>query len=258
MAVRQTAARWYHCRVMHRRLHPVTRRFVYRIGSMLVDIDQLASITHRLRLLSHNRFNLFSIHDRDHGPRDGSPLRPWVDACLMRQGIDLAGGVVTLLAMPRVLGFTFNPLSLYFCHHQNGELRAIIAQVRNTFGEQHCYVLHAADHALPTPVDAEKTKIFHVSPFFPRDLRYRFRIAPPVPERVDIAIELWDNERKLLVATQRGDGMPLTDAVLLRSWLRMPLMTLGVVLGIHWQALRLWLAGLPVFSKPEPPRTEVS
>lgn len=248
----------YHSRVMHKRLRPFGHRFSYRVFSLWLDLDALDETADRLRLLSHNRFNLFGFHNRDHGPRDGSPLRPWVDGVLAEAGIDLGGGSVHLLCFPRILGYVFNPLSLYFCRDATGRLAAVLYQVGNTFGEQHCYLLPVSpDRPATAPIVQGCAKKFHVSPFIGMDAHYAFRLTEP-DERLSILIRETVPEGPLLVATMIGRRAPLTDGALLRAFVARPLMTLKVITAIHWQALRLWRKGATFHRRPPPPRDTVT
>jgi DUF1365 family protein len=247
--------RVYFTRVMHRRLFPVAYRFVYRVFSLLLDLDALDRLG--TRLLSVGRFNLLSFHPRDHGPRDGSPLRRWAERILAERGITLDGGRILLLCMPRILGYGFNPLSLWYCHHRDGRLRAILAEVNNTFGEHHVYLLADAGRPIDWPLRQESVKCFHVSPLIGMEARYQFRLSEP-GDRLAVLIREYQDDRLMLVATQTGPGEPLTDRALLRALARSPLMTFKVMAAIHWQALKIWLRGAKFFPKPEPPRHEVT
>lgn len=228
-------------RVMHRRLRPFVHHFVYRVFSLCVDIDELPALGRRLRLFSHNRLNLFAFHDRDHGPCDGTPLRPWVETLVRRAGIELAGGRVRLLCFPRILGYAFNPLAVWFCHRADGALAAVVYEVRNTFGERHSYVLPVAPAAGET-LRQGCPKRFYVSPFLAVSGRYAFRLAEP-GERLSMAIRLRDAGGDLLLASHTGARAPLDDRTLLRAFFGYPLMTLKVIAAIHWEALRLWRKG---------------
>lgn len=235
-------------RVMHSRLRPFRHRFDYRVYSLLLDLDGLDRLP---RLLRHNRFGLLSIDDRDHGRRDGSPLRPWVEEELARRGIDLGGGPVRMLCFPRVLGYAFNPLTIYFCHRADGRLAAMLYEVRNTFGDQHVYVC-PADSGDGGPVTHAQAKEFHVSPFIGMQGEYRFRLSVP-DERLSILIRQSDPGGELLLATHTGHRVPLTDGALLKAFLTHPLLTLKVIGAIHWEALRLWRKGAVFHRRPDPP-----
>ncbi len=243
--------------VMHRRLFPMRYRFTYRVFSLLLDLEQLPALHRGLRLFSHNRFNLFSFHDRDHGPRNGTALRPWIDAVLAAQGIDLAGGTVRLLCFPRVLGYVFNPLSVWYCQHADGELRAVLCEVNNTFGEGHSYLLHASGAPLDCPVRGHKPKVLHVSPFIAMDAHYQFRLAKPASS-LSVLIHEYQHDELMLVATLTGRLQPLTDGRLGAAFVRYPLLTLKVMAMIHWQALKIWWRGGRFHPKPAPPETEVT
>lgn len=253
----EAAAVIYTGTVMHRRVAPYRYRFSYPVFSLLLDIDRLENTAGRSRLFSHNRFNLFAIHDRDHGPGDGSPLRPWLEGHLRRHGIELDGGRIQLLCFPRLLGYAFNPLCLWYCWHRDGVLRAVLCQVSNTFGERHGYLLHADGQELDWPVRAGHEKCFHVSPFLPMGLDYRFRLSRP-GSRLGIVIHCLESGYLKMAAAQVARAEPFSDRSLLRDFLRMPLMTFKVLAMIHWQALRLFLRRAPLFHKPEPPTKEVT
>lgn len=243
----------YRGEVMHRRLKPFGHRFVYRVFSVLVDIDAPP----RLALFSHNRFNLFSFHDRDHGQRDGSALRPWIEALLARNGVDVAGGRIMLHCFPRVLGYVFNPLSLYWCWDRTGRLAAVLCEVKNTFGQQHCYLLKVDAHAPGAPIRASRDKVFYVSPFIDMNCRYHFKLHAP-DQRLRIAIRQTDPGGDLLVATHIGRRVALTNTALLGAFCSVPLVTLKVVAGIHWEAVKLWWKGGRLHPRPAPPVGEVS
>jgi DUF1365 family protein len=246
-----TSADLYVARVMHRRLVPPLHRFVYRLFYLLIDVDRIDQTSRHLKLFSHDRFNLIALHERDYA--DGAPsLRAFAEARLQRGGVELDGGRIRLLTLPRLLGFAFNPLSLWFCEHRDGSLRAILADVRNTFGERHCYLLASAGAPIAYDDPREKEKCFHVSPFLDLDGRYRFTIAEPA-ERLRVAIHETREGTPILDATLAGERRALTDAEILRQVLAMPWMTLKVVAGIHWEALKLWLRGARFHGKPAPP-----
>lgn len=243
--------------VMHRRLGRPAYRFNYPVFSLLVDIDRLDDLARRLRWLSVDRWNLLSIRRRDHGPRDGNEWRPWAEARLAEVGIALQGGRVRLLSFPRLLGYGFNPISLWYCEHLDGRLRAVIVEVNNTFGDHHCYVLHDGGRPMCWPVRGVADKQLHVSPLIDMACRYHFRLAEP-GDRLSVFIHQYRADRLLLAASQSGEARPLDDRNLLRAVLRTPLMTLKVIAAIHWQALRIWLAGARFHRRNSPPPQEAS
>ena len=246
----------YRGRVMHHRLRPYRRRFTYAVFSLCLDIDRIGDWHRRLRLFSHNRFNLFSFHDRDHGPRDGSPLRPWLDGVLADVGLSQAGHRVSLLCYPRILGYVFNPLSVYFCHDTDDRLAAVVYEVKNTFGDQHCYVLPAESDARGQVHHGCEKRMF-VSPFIGMQARYRFSLQPP-GERLSVVIKESVPEGPQLVASLSGTRETLDDGALARMFLRYPLMTLKVIAGIHWEALFTWLRGATYHAPLPPPDTDVT
>jgi uncharacterized protein len=244
------AASLYFGEVMHARLKPMGHRFSYRVMSLLIDLDRLDEADRVSPLFGVNRAALYSFHEADHGRRDGASLRTHAQACAAEHGIDLTGGKVLLLCYPRLLGFTFNPLSVYFCHRAGGELALIIYEVRNTFGDIHSYVLPVKPgEAGPAGIRQQQDKQFYVSPFVEMAMRYHFRILPPA-ETVRLRILETDREGPLLAATFNGRRRALTTAALLRSFVTLPLVTLKIVAAIHWEALRLWLKGARLVPRP--------
>ncbi len=245
------AAALYFGDVMHARLKPMGHRFAYRVMSLLIDLDRLREADRQSSLFGVNRAALYSFHEADHGPRDGSPLRDYVQACAVAHGIDLAGGKVLLLCYPRLFGFTFNPLSVYFCYRADGTLALVIYEVRNTFGEIHSYVLPVKDGELSAAgLRQEQDKLFYVSPFVDMAMRYYFRVLPP-GESVRVRILETDREGPLLSATFSGRRRALTNAALLRAFFALPMVTLKIIGAIHWEALRLWLKGAQLVPRPD-------
>ena len=152
----------YEGRVMHRRLRPFSHRFDYRVFSLYLDLEELGSLDRKLPFFGHNRFQLFSFHNKDHGGRDGQPLKPWIEGELTKAGIDLDGGKVMLHCFPRILGYVFNPLSTWFCYHSDGRLLAVLYEVRNTFGDKHGYLIPVKDHEAGKPIvqSCDKTALY--------------------------------------------------------------------------------------------------
>ena len=238
------AASLYVGEVMHARLKPIGHRFSYRVMSLLIDLDRLDAADRQTPLFGVNRAALYSFGEADHGNRDGSPLRSWAQRCAAEHGIDLSGGRVLLLCYPRLLGYTFNPLSVYFCYRANGELALLIYEVRNTFGEIHPYVLPVGpDEISEAGVRQQQEKLFTVSPFIEMAMRYHFRVLPP-KDSVRLRILETDREGPLLSATFNGHRRTLNTAELLRAFFAFPLVTLKIVAAIHWEALRLWVKGV--------------
>lgn len=230
--------------IMHHRIRPKRHRFVYRLATLLIDIDRLVDIDRRLWLFSAGHLNLFSFHNKDHGPRNGSALRPWVEAKLKTAGLDVPPAQILLLAMPKFLGYTFNPLSIYYCYDDKKRLFAIIHEVKNTFGEQHAYVLAVP----PQPTKSGRyhqscDKNFYVSPFIEAKANYRFSLNDPGND-LDVRISEYVEAGALLVATMQGKRRPLTDRQLLIQALIYPFSPQMVMASIHYQALKLWLKGI--------------
>ncbi len=234
----------YQGHVMHMRMTPFAHKFRYRVFSLLLDIDRLEETISPLRMLTLDRFGLLAFFRRDHGARDGSDLRPWVEDQLSEAGRPKPARI-WLLSFPRIFGYTFNPLSVYFCMDGEDRLDSIVYEVKNTFGDQHPYVVSAA----PDPdglARHDQAKGFFVSPFIGMEQQYRFSIRPPL-ERLAVKIRQHDSasgpDAPWLIATQNGERRPLTDGQLLRQWVLHPLMTIKVFSAIHWQALKLWWKG---------------
>lgn len=240
--------------VVHQRFSPVRHVLRYRVFSLLVDLDRVAETARRLRLFAYNGAAPLSLHDRDHGPGDGTPLVAWVRAELAAAGLaEEAEGPVRLLCYPRLWGYAFNPLSVYWCHRRDGSLAAVLHEVSNTFGQRHVYLIPVPRGAQDAAglVRQRAAKGFHVSPFLDMDLTYRFTLRPP-GERVGIVIDEHEADgMRLLHAAFTGRRRPLSDAAMARALAASPLMTAKVIAGIHWEALRLWRKGLAV--RPRPP-----
>jgi DUF1365 family protein len=247
------AAALYVGDVMHARMKPMGHRFNYRVMSLLIDLDRLAEADTITPLFGVNRRALYSFHENDHGNRDGSSLRAYVQASAAAEGVDLSGGRVLLLTYPRLLGYTFNPLSVYFGYRADGSLALAIYEVRNTFGDIHSYVLPVKPGDIsPAGIRQQQDKLFYVSPFIEMAMRYHFRIVPP-GDTVRLRILETDADGPLLAATFSGTQRPLSTASLLRSFLSLPLLTLKVIAAIHWEALRLWIKGAKLVPRPPAP-----
>ncbi len=249
--------------VRHERLRPARNAFSYGVFTLLLPLRSLGSAPLATRLCSRNRFNLLSFHDRDHG--DGqTPLLRWIDELLADEGIRDADGEIWLQTFPRVLGYVFNPVSFWYCHRSDGSLRAIVCEVNNTFGERHFYLLDQG-RTLRWGELLSARKVFHVSPFCDVEGGYRFRFMRTTQERggqeverTVARIDYHDDHGALLLTSVSGVLRPLNDAAALLACVRHPLMTFGVIVRIHWQALRLFIKRVPFFSKPLPPSKALS
>jgi DUF1365 family protein len=238
--------------VGHSRTRPAKHSLRYGVFMLLLDLDEAPTIAKALRWFSLGRFNLTSFYPRDYGDGSAEPLRAQVERRLDEAGLGIDGGPIRLLCLPRVLGYVFNPISVYFCHRLDGVLHAILYEVSSTFGERHSYLIPAE----PSPdgdIRQSVEKRLHVSPFMDMDLRYAFRVTPP-GTRVRIAIDVSDGEGTILHASFVGARRDLTDAQVLRAWATHPLLTLKVIAAIHWEAVKIVLKGVRLRSgTPAPP-----
>jgi DUF1365 family protein len=233
--------------VRHQRLRPAAHAFAYDTYFLLLPMRALRE--RPCATLRRNGFGLLAFHDRDHGDGRADALA-WLDELLQREGVHDADGEAWLQTYPRVLGYVFKPVSFWFCHRADGRLAAVVAEVNNTFGERHCYVLQGEGLAFGRTLQARKR--FHVSPFCRVEGGYRFRFMRTA-NRIVARVEHDDEQGPLLLTSVSGQLAPLTAPAARAAFFGMPLMTLAVVLRIHWQALRLWLKRVPFFSKPAPP-----
>jgi uncharacterized protein len=239
--------------VSHTRLKPRRHSLRYRIFMLLLDLDETAALDRDLKLFSLKRFNLIGFDPRKHGDGSATPLKAQVEAQLAAAGI-AHGGPVRMLAMPRILGMGFNPITVYFCHRPDGALSAILYEVNNTFGERHSYLIPAED----TPIVKQACeKGFYVSPFMDMDLSYAFRVRPP-SEQVQVLVDVDDAEGRVLATGFVAERQEMTDRNLARAWLTHPWMTLGVVGAIHWEALFIWLKGEKIRQRPTKPAWSVT
>lgn len=238
---------------MHCRCAVALHRFVYPVAFLRVPLSQLQSGRRWGSLFGINRGAILSFHERDHGARDGSPLLPWLRRQLQGQGIEFPLGEVVLQTFPRLFGYVFNPVSFWFCHDAEGQLRAVLCEVNNTFGESHNYLVHHADlRPIVSGEVLEAQKVFHVSPFFPVSGLYRFRFLAQAGQG-GVNIEYREGGALALLAHVGGRQYALAPTRLLLALFRFPFMTLGVMVRIHWHALHLWRKGAVFHRKPLPP-----
>lgn len=229
--------------VMHHRWRPRTHRFQYQVCSWLVDLDELTELDRLSPWLAVNRWAPFSFHEADHGDGSVHPLRVQVERLLAEAGLAKPARI-KLLCYPRIWGYVFNPISIYFCEDEAGQLLATLHEVNNTLGERHLYLIDQPQAGALQRQQAGKR--MYVSPFTPMQSHYRFRIQLP-DSQLRVGILQLDEQGPLLHAQFYGQRVPLSSPQLRRQLMAMPLMTLKVIAAIHWQALRLWWKGVPVF-----------
>ena len=234
----------YFGRVTHRRLRPVSHGLQQDVCALFIDLDELETLVRTLPIFSVNRWNLVSFHERDHGPHDGSSLRTWVRDHLSANGIQIGNGPVRLLCFPRVFGYVFNPLTVWFCHQPSGELRAILLEVSNLLGESHTYIVAAPAAAAGECVRVRFDKRFYVSAFTAMDAFYDCSIGQP-DGHVAVCIREFEQGAETLEAIWTGERRPLTTSGLLTVLTRYPFMTLRISAAIYWHGLRLWSKRVP-------------
>ncbi len=244
-----------HVRHVKPKLH-----FTYRYWMLSLDLDRIAETEHRSRWFRHNRRGLVSLHDKDHGPRDGTPLRPWVEAQLAAAGLSAYAKRIHFMLVPRVLGYAFNPIAFFFCHNEAGRLGAVLHQVKNTFGHQHGYLAPVTPYC--GDIHQTAAKQMHVSPFFDLAGGYQFALTAPdfadPSTRFAVRIVYGTADEPRMTAAMRLQAEPMRDRALLRLLAAMPLTPIRVIVAIHWQALRLWLGGARFHRTPPPPLPPVS
>ena len=235
----------YDGKVIHRRFKPKEHYFKYNVFSLLIDIDELEIIENKIKIFSYNKFNIISFFDKDHGPRDGTSVKEWVINNLKDIGIENHKIQIKILCYPRIFGYVFNPLSVFFIYDESSRLIAILYEVKNTFGEQHTYVFKTEDKKV---IINDCTKKFHVSPFIEMECHYYFRVLKP-SDKISVIIDQKDKDGKLLYASQDGKASELNEKNLLTSYISHPLMTFKIIAAIHYEALKLWLKGIKIIKR---------
>jgi len=232
--------------VTHRRFKPKRHFFSYKIFSLLIDLNEIENLGKKINFFSYNKFNILSFYDKDHGPRDGNSLIAWVKSTLTSAKINIGSGTVKLLCYPRIFGYAFNPLSIFYCYDENSELKAILYEVKNTFNEQHTYVFSAPSSSNLILHKCEKK--FYVSPFMEMKTFYNFRLLNP-GKILNVFIKQGDSQGTLLTACQVGKKIEMSSRNLLFQFLKHPLMSFKVILAIHFEALRLWVKGVKLVKR---------
>ncbi len=224
--------------VTHTRFKPIRHNLRYKTFSLLLDLDEVEKLDKKLSIFSHNKFNLFSFYDKDHGDRDGSPLKTWVLSNLKKFNIHQNINTIKILCYPRIFGYVFNPLSIFYCY-DNTNLKAIFYEVKNTFNEQHTYIFKVNNNE---KIDQKCKKKFYVSPFMDMETYYNFKLLEP-DEKLSVYIKQTDTEGTVLTATQTGDKKELSLKQLILNFIKYPLMTIKIISSIHYEALLLWKKG---------------
>ena len=236
----------YNGQVIHKRFKPKEHFFKYKVFSLLLDLSELHLLEKDLKIFSYNKFNILSFYDIDHGPRDGTSLISWVKENLNSNNINSNEIKIKLLCYPRVWGYIFNPLSIFFVYDKNSKLISILYEVKNTFGEQHTYVFKIdKDNQL---FEHSCKKKFHVSPFIEMNCLYYFKILKPT-DKLSVVINQNDDSGKLLFASQDGLKNELNNKNLMISYISNPLMSFKIIGAIHFEALKLWIKGIKLVKK---------
>ena len=224
--------------VTHKRFKPVEHFLKYKTFSFLIDLDEVKKLDEKNFIFSHNKFNIYSFYDKDHGDRDGKPLKEWVSKILRKFNINKNINKIKLLCYPRIFGYVFNPLSIFYCY-ENNKLRVIFYEVKNTFNEQHTYIfkVNGSDE-----VQQFCKKKFYVSPFMDMDTDYNFKISEPT-EKLYVSIKQNDKDGTVLTATQTGEKKKFKSKQLILNFFKYPLMTVKIIGAIHFEAFNLWKKG---------------
>ncbi len=232
--------------VIHKRFKPKENFFKYKVFSLFLDLSELNELDDKLNFFSLNKFNLISFYEVDHGNRDGSSLLDWVKNNLSNNNVSTVNIRVKLLCYPRILGYVFNPLSVFFVYDQNENLISILYEVKNTFGEQHTYFFKVENQN--KLIQNNCSKKFHVSPFIEMNCNYYFKILNPA-QKLSVIIDQYDQKGKILFASQDGERSDLTSKNLMKSYLKHPLMTFKIISAIHFEAFKLWMKGIKFIKK---------
>ena len=236
----------YSGNVVHKRFKPKEHFFKYKVFSLFIDLSEIKEIEKKISFFSYNKFNLISFFDKDHGDRNGTSLIEWVKNNLKKSGLDTREIKIKLLCFPRIFGYVFNPLSIFFVYNSKSSLIAILYEVKNTYGEQHTYVFKTNPNGKNIQNNCEKK--FYVSPFMDLSSKYYFKILDP-QNKLSVVIDQRDKEGKLLFASQDGIRSELSSKNLILSYIKHPLMTFKIISAIHFEALRLWMKGIKLIKK---------
>ena len=236
----------YNGTVIHKRFKPKTHYFKYSVFSLLIDLSELDYLNKNIKFFSHNKFNLVSFYEKDHGNRDGSSLILWVKKNLEENKINSKNVRIKLLCYPRILGYVFNPLSVFYIYDAGDKLKCILYEVKNTFGEQHTYIFKVDNDQKLYQHNCSKK--FHVSPFIEMNCKYFFRLLKP-GEKISVIIDQYQTNEKILYASQDGERSDFNTKELIKSYIKHPLMTFKIISAIHFEAFKLWLKGIKFIKK---------
>ena len=236
----------YNGQVIHKRFKPKVHSFRYDVFSLLIDLSELETLDKQVNFFSYNKFNWISFYDKDHGDRDGSSLINWVQKNLRKNNISTENIKIKILCYPRIFGFVFNPLSVFYVYNSNENLISILYEVKNTFGEQHTYIFRIEKDA--NLIQNNCSKKFHVSPFIQMNCNYFFRLLKP-GNKISVIIDQYENKDKILYASQDGIRTDFNTKYLVKSFLNHPLMTFKIIIAIHYEAFKLWSKGIKYIKK---------
>ena len=236
----------YNGQVIHKRFKPKVHSFRYDVFSLLIDLSELETLDKQVNFFSYNKFNWISFYDKDHGDRDGSSLINWVQKNLRKNNISTENIKIKILCYPRIFGFVFNPLSVFYVYNSNENLISILYEVKNTFDEQHTYIFRIEKDA--NLIQNNCSKKFHVSPFIQMNCNYFFRLLKP-GNKISVIIDQYENEDKILYASQDGIRTDFNTKYLIKSFLNHPLMTFKIIIAIHYEAFKLWSKGIKFIKK---------
>ena len=236
----------YNGKVIHKRFKPKVHYFKYKVFSLLIDLSELEILDKKVNFFSYNKFNLISFYEKDHGDRDGSSLTLWVKKNLEKYNIQAKDIKIKILCYPRIFGFVFNPLSVFYIYNLQDQLISILYEVKNTFGEQHTYLFKVTKDA--NLIQNNCSKKFHVSPFIEMNCNYFFRLLKP-GNKISVIIDQYDNEDQILYASQDGTRSDFNTQHLIKSYLKHPIMTFKIILAIHFEAFKLWAKGIKFIKK---------
>ena len=236
----------YNGQVIHKRFKPKVNYFKYNVFSLLIDLSELEILDKKVNFFSYNKVNLISFYDKDHGERNGSSLVEWVHNNLKKNNISTDDIKIKILCYPRIFGFVFNPLSVFYVYNLNDQLISILYEVKNTFDEQHTYIFRVEKDA--NLIQNNCSKKFHVSPFIEMDCNYFFRLLKP-GNKISVIIDQYDVQDKILYASQDGVRSDFNTKCLIKSYLKHPIMTFKIILAIHYEAFKLWTKGIKFIKK---------